>query len=208
MLIQMLRIAVEQKHSKPFLIQVNGCPGAMGKIVTEICMKRGLRCVPFSLTGEDIKQDYCEVNGMTIKLLRPSQREAAIGEILEKYPGECGIFCMWQSNAGGCSLQSVPNSSVYRLAGLICVDFTHPSAVNSNAEFYIRHRIPYVMGTTGGDREKMMRDVKNAGLYAVIAPNMAKQVRCLHALCCHNSRSWLSLYRLRFILLLISLCAL
>lgn len=33
------------------------------------------------------------------------------------------------------------------------------------------------MGTTGGDREKLVEDVKAAGVYAVIAPNMGKQVR-------------------------------
>lgn len=32
------------------------------------------------------------------------------------------------------------------------------------------------MGTTGGDRDKLMEDVKKAGVYAVIAPNMGKQI--------------------------------
>ena len=33
------------------------------------------------------------------------------------------------------------------------------------------------MGTTGGDREKLAEDVRRAGVYAVIAPNMGKQAR-------------------------------
>ena len=33
------------------------------------------------------------------------------------------------------------------------VDYTHPSAVNANAVFYARHHLPFVMGTTGGDRK-------------------------------------------------------
>ena len=33
------------------------------------------------------------------------------------------------------------------------------------------------MGTTGGDREKLMADVAASGTYAVIAPNMGKQVQ-------------------------------
>lgn len=32
------------------------------------------------------------------------------------------------------------------------------------------------MGTTGGDREKLMNDVRESGNYAVIAPQMGKQV--------------------------------
>jgi hypothetical protein len=45
-----------------------------------------------------------------------------------------------------------------------------------NALFYAQNQQPFVMGTTGGDREKLVEDVKVAGVYAVIAPNMGKQV--------------------------------
>ena len=33
-----------------------------------------------------------------------------------------------------------------------------------------------MMGTTGGDREKLTEDVLKAGVYSVIAPQMGKQV--------------------------------
>lgn len=59
-------------------------------------------------------------------------------------------------------------------ADFICIDYTHPSAVNSNAEFYVKHGIPFVMGTTGGDRDKLLETVKDANLFSVIAPNMGK----------------------------------
>ena len=41
-----------------------------------------------------------------------------------------------------------------RCAGgrLIAVDYTHPSAVNANVEFYSKNGLNFVMGTTGGDR--------------------------------------------------------
>ncbi|MCL2282259.1 MAG: dihydrodipicolinate reductase [Fibromonadales bacterium] len=65
---------------------------------------------------------------------------------------------------------------------LIAIDYTHPSAVNSNAEFYVRHKIPFVMGTTGGDREALMALVKSANHPCVIAPNMAKQIVALQAM--------------------------
>ena len=37
--------------------------------------------------------------------------------------------------------------------------------------------MPFVMGTTGGDREQLLADTLASGTYAVIAPQMGKQVR-------------------------------
>ena len=38
---------------------------------------------------------------------------------------------------------------------LIVVDYTHPTAVNLNAEYYVANSLPFVMGTTGGDRDAL-----------------------------------------------------
>lgn len=65
---------------------------------------------------------------------------------------------------------------------LIAIDFTHPSAVNSNAELYTSVKLPFVMGTTGGDRELLHKVVKESGTYALIAPNMCKQIVALQAM--------------------------
>lgn len=64
---------------------------------------------------------------------------------------------------------------------LVAIDFTHPSAVNGNAELYTSVGIPFVMGTTGGDRAKLIETVKSSGSYALIAPNMCKQIVALQA---------------------------
>jgi 4-hydroxy-tetrahydrodipicolinate reductase len=53
--------------------------------------------------------------------------------------------------------------------------------VNGNALFYVENKLPFVMGTTGGDREKLIADVESAKHFAVIAPNMAKQIVALQA---------------------------
>jgi 4-hydroxy-tetrahydrodipicolinate reductase len=53
--------------------------------------------------------------------------------------------------------------------------------VNSNGEFYATTKLPFVMGTTGGDREKLLVDVNIAKSYAVIAPNMGKQIVAMQA---------------------------
>ncbi len=133
-------------------VMVNGIPGSMGRIVAETCVKRGLELVPYSLTGEQIVENESDVAGKRIHLLKPSNREERIAEILSDYPG------------------------------LVAVDFTHPTAVNSNAEFYVAHRIPFVMGTTGGDREALKRLVTEANHPSVIAPNMAKQIVAFQAM--------------------------
>ena len=38
------------------------------------------------------------------------------------------------------------------LDDIIIVDYTQPDSVNKNAESYCKYKIPFVMGTTGGDR--------------------------------------------------------
>lgn len=133
-------------------VMVNGIPGNMGRIVAETCVARGLELVPFSLTGEQIVENESEVAGKKVRLLKPSNREAEIEKVLEAYPG------------------------------LIAVDFTHPTAVNENAEFYVAHKIPFVMGTTGGDRETLKKLVREANHPSVIAPNMAKQIVAFQAM--------------------------
>lgn len=133
-------------------VMVNGIPGSMGRIVAETCIARGLSLVPFSLTGEQIVESESEILGKKVELLKPSNREARIAEILSKYPN------------------------------LIAVDFTHPTAVNDNAKFYVAHKIPFVMGTTGGDREALKNLVAEANHPCVVAPNMAKQIVAFQAM--------------------------
>jgi 4-hydroxy-tetrahydrodipicolinate reductase len=81
-----------------------------------------------------------------VRLLKPDEREAALPELRRTY----GSF--------------------------LSADYTHPSAVNANAEFYCRHRLPFVMGTTGGNRQELEETVRRSDTAAVIAPNMAKQI--------------------------------
>lgn len=64
----------------------------------------------------------------------------------------------------------------------ISVDYTHPSAVISNAEFYCKNNLPFVMGTTGGDRKMLESIVTDSQNCAVIAPNMAKQIVAFQAM--------------------------
>uniref|UniRef100_A0A061R4T2 4-hydroxy-tetrahydrodipicolinate reductase n=1 Tax=Tetraselmis sp. GSL018 TaxID=582737 RepID=A0A061R4T2_9CHLO len=65
---------------------------------------------------------------------------------------------------------------------LIVVDYTLPDVVADNCEFYASSGLNFVVGTTGGDRERMQRVAEEAGVYAVIAPNMGKQIVAVQAM--------------------------
>jgi len=61
-------------------------------------------------------------------------------------------------------------------ACLTSPQLSYTSSGAENALFYIRNGLPFVMGTTGGDRSQLLHDVEDSGVYSVIAPNMGKQI--------------------------------
>lgn len=76
----------------------------------------------------------------------------------------------------------------------IVVDFTHPTAVNMNARLYCHLGIPFVMGTTGGDREELERIIQTSPTSAVIAPNMAKQIVGFQAMMDYAAKNFPGLF--------------
>ena len=85
----------------------------------------------------------------------------------------------WRSTRRTRATSSRRAKAEYPEAGLICIDFT--PVANGNAEWYAANGLPFVMGTTGGDREALKKTVEDAKTYCVIAPNMAKQIVALQA---------------------------
>jgi len=147
-------------------IMVNGLPGNVARIMAEsACQDERFTLVPFSLTGEEISLGQVSVNKTNVTLLKPSEREDKIQEILESY------------------------------SGCICVDYTHPTAVNNNAKFYVANKIPFVMGTTGGDRQALENTVENGSMPSVIAPNMAKQIVGLQAMLEYGANTFPGLFK-------------
>ncbi len=147
-------------------IMISGLPGNVARVMAEAVLQdERFTLVPFSLTGEEITDGQVSVDQTNVTLLKPSEREEKINEILESYPG------------------------------CICVDYTHPTAVNDNAKFYVAHKIPFVMGTTGGDRQDLERTVKNGPMPAVIAPNMAKQIVGLQAMLEYGANTFPGLFK-------------
>ncbi|MFA6183978.1 MAG: dihydrodipicolinate reductase C-terminal domain-containing protein [Parcubacteria group bacterium] len=59
---------------------------------------------------------------------------------------------------------------------LIAIDFTQPSGIMDNARLYCDYKIPFVMGTTGGDRQALAKMVADSEIPAVIAPNMSAPI--------------------------------
>lgn len=65
------------------------------------------------------------------------------------------------------------------LCQLFCAD---------NANFYVSNGVPFVMGTTGGDRDQVIAAAEQHGVYAVVAPQMGKQVSLLYVIATLASR--------------------
>lgn len=132
---------------KPIKIMINGLPGNVStRIADHLVKDNRFELLPWSLTGPEIEQPEASIGPVAVRLVRPDKKEETIAEI--------------KNTAGR----------------FICVDYTHPASVNDNCEFYCRQGLPFVMGTTGGDREKLANAVRRSHISAVIAPNMAKQI--------------------------------
>jgi len=92
------------------------------------------------------------IENVVVKLYGPSDHEKGVEDARKKYPE------------------------------LIVVDYTQPQACLGNCKLYTANKLDFVMGTTGGDTEAMEQMVREAGVRAVIAPNMCKAIVALQAL--------------------------
>ncbi|KAJ4974476.1 hypothetical protein NE237_007650 [Protea cynaroides] len=118
----------------------------MGRAVIEAAVSAGIQLVPVSFSTQKESGQIVQVGGQNIQVYGPSDKEGVLASIFEEHPN------------------------------LIVVDYTVPDAVNDNAELYCKVGVPFVMGTTGGDRERLYKTVEDSKVYAVISPQMGKQV--------------------------------
>lgn len=131
----------------PIKIMLNGLPGNVAAIIAgRLIADHRFHMFPFSLTGPEITTAAQQIGSTDIALVRPEARDSIILDLKEKE----GPF--------------------------ISIDFTVPAAVNNNARFYCDNGLPFVMGTTGGDRDLLAEIVRSSAVSAVIAPNMSKQI--------------------------------
>jgi 4-hydroxy-tetrahydrodipicolinate reductase len=147
-------------------VMVNGIPGNMAAILARhILADARFELVPYSLTGPEIQATEHKVEEISVRLLQPDERQKFIEEIAQKEK----VF--------------------------LSADYTHPSAVNANAAFYCKNRLPFVMGTTGGERHRLEETVRASSISAVIAPNMAKQIVGFQAMREYAARTFPDLFK-------------
>ena len=150
----------------PIKVMVNGLPGNVSRIVAaQILQDERFELVPYSLTGPEIQESDFAFESVKVKLIQPDERQSRIEEIILSHKG------------------------------FLSVDYTHPAAVNSNAEFYCDCGLPFVMGTTGGDRVKLEKTVVSSSIAAVIAPNMAKQIVGFQAMMAYAADTFPGLFK-------------
>ncbi|XP_026427173.1 4-hydroxy-tetrahydrodipicolinate reductase 1, chloroplastic-like isoform X2 [Papaver somniferum] len=92
--------------------------------------------------------------------------ESKSGQIVEVGGKEIHIY-------GPSRRENILTSLLKENPNMIVIDFTVPATVN---ELYSKVGVPFVMGTTGGDREMLYNTVEKSKGYAVISPQMGKQV--------------------------------
>ncbi len=165
---------------------VNSLAGKMGQAVASAVLRAGLELVPYTLCAAE---------------------QAAANPTLTASAGGA-------SSSGGGDVQVAavgPGAEREALAEqlkqrygrrLVVVDYTVPDVIHQMADYYVRHQLPFVMGTTGGDRAKLAAQVREARLHAVIAPNMGKQIVAFQAMFEHAAATFpgaFSGYRLRVV---------
>jgi 4-hydroxy-tetrahydrodipicolinate reductase len=144
---------------------VNGLPGNVARLIAQnILADNRFELIPYALTGPEIMETEIKIGTLTIALLQPAKVADHIVSIKREYPE------------------------------LICIDYTHPTAVNANAKLYCAHRLPFVMGTTGGKRGDLIETVNASQTAAVIAPNMAKQIVGFQAMMAHAAENFPDLF--------------
>lgn len=132
---------------------VNGVPGQMAAATAQQVVQSGLILAEEALTGPNVTPHTFTAANTTVTLSPPSDHIACLQRMRDRYPR------------------------------LVIVDYTHPSAANPNVKNYVHHGLSFVIGTTGGDSSAMRSAVENSdGVYAVIAPNMGKQIVAFQAM--------------------------
>jgi 4-hydroxy-tetrahydrodipicolinate reductase len=146
-------------------VMVNGLPGNVAKKMAAFAISDDkFNIVPFSLTGQEIQEKIITIDSVVVELVKPDIRDEKIKQIKSQF------------------------------SSFIVIDYTHPSAVNSNADFYTKNKTPFVMGTTGGDRQQLEQAVKTGATPAVIAPNMAKQIVGFQAMMEYGAKTFPGLF--------------
>ena len=157
------RIAINKIDSKytmfmmknnDFSVMINGMPGLMALETARSCLDSNLHIVPVGFKGPNCIMDDILVDGKTsnqrVQLYKGPGISSEASDMLKKLKSE--------------------------YSNLIIIDYTHPSAALNNIKCYIENNCDFVMGTTGLEQKDIEHEFDKGINYAVIAPNMAKQI--------------------------------
>jgi len=148
------------------MIMVNGIPGAMAVGCAEVALIRGLSLCPIALAGSSSGPVELKFDGSMHKSVNSGIPQPTTVEL---YPKD-------RHGEGMEAALKLVDGDRYRL---LVVDYTAPQALASNVVLYSKYGVSFVSGTTGfsGDMNELYATVeKGDGCYAVIAPNMNKQI--------------------------------
>ena len=154
------RLYASDNDVNDIYVMVNGMPGPMATAAAEACLRKGLKLSNVALTGPDVPSATITVVD-TVTGTSSNVRLVPASDLEELDASLAGLR------------EAIDKDSLF------VIDYTHPSAVNGNAKLYVKYGLPFVMGTTGGDREQLLEDVE--GHPCVIAPNMGKQIVAMQA---------------------------
>ena len=145
-------------------LMINGLPGNVAGIIFRHAIADNRFTVLPYSLTGPDMADAITLEGVSVELIKPGERGKRIRDVHDEY----GPF--------------------------ISVDYTHPAAVNENVDFYCDNGLPFVMGTTGGDREGIRKRVLDSSICAVISPNMAKQIVGLMAMIEYGAKTFPGLF--------------
>lgn len=144
---------------KKIKVIVQGADGKMGGAIIRAILKNSdFKLIPVSLTAPETIEKGVTIDGVLITLFTPAE--------MRHYVTSDFIYSFVPMGKRMLE-ENIPD---------IIVDFTHPKAIEYNVDFYTKMCLPFVLGTTGGDVDYISTKVEEAGINAVVAPNMAGEI--------------------------------
>lgn len=148
----------------------SGLPGKMASLLArEIRKQDDMELLPFALTGPN-QPKYTSlygIGGEDMRTVLKSLKTLDDMPIRLIPPEEHKQYLIEDENR--------------RMADVIA-DFTWPDSLNRNVELYAKAGVPCVVGTTGGDRQKLVDTIKGSKTSAVIATNFGKPLVLVQAM--------------------------
>ena len=150
---------MKQETKSKIKVIVQGADGKMGSAIIGAILKNSdFKLIPVSLTAPETIEKSVIIDGLSITLFTPSEMRHYIPS---------GFIYSFVPMGKRTPEKDIPD---------VIVDFTHPKAIEYNVDFYTKMGLPFVLGTTGGDLDFITTKVGEAGINAVVAPNMAGEI--------------------------------